>query len=355
MADTGNDRIRYLQEGVWKEITKVGLSTTFGALTDLKMKNGGGMLIADGGNDYIINREAFSKMYSFIEDATYTDQFIKMYPDENNDLYITSTSSDALVKFDGSDFTVIMSSGLNLGQVNNPAGVFDDGMGTVYVADMGNNRVQRNKSSENTLVDLSTDSTTVTGFNPLTQEYTMNVPMGKENINISAAATSPYADVLGDLGNHSLSYGENVFTITVDPEWGSNNDYTLTINRQSPTPTPTDEPTATPEITPTPPPVPSASEGVTEDATEEVTDTPADNSDNPENTDIAQNTSGSNGESNSGSSQNNQTSGGSSDSEQIPIWMIVLLTVLGCAVIAVTAILITMSVKNKKPRDRDFE
>ncbi len=345
VADTGNDRIRYLQEGVWKEITKVGLSVTFSSLTDIKMKNGGGMLIADGGNDYIINREAYTKMYSFISDSTYTDQFIKMYPDENNDLYITSTSSDALVKFDGTDFIKIMSSGSNLGQVNNPAGVFDDGMGTIYVADMGNNRVQRNFSSENTLIDFSTDGTTVTGFSPATQGYTLQVPEGKTSIDLSAVATSPYADIAGDLGSMALSYGENVFTVTVSPEWGSDKDYTLTITRQSPTPTPTDEPTATPEVTSTPPPVPSPSESTVAESSEVATNTPD-----------AESTQEQLGENNQDSeSDASAESPSKQPAEQIPIWMIVLLTVLGCAVVAVTVILIYMMKKGKTPNDKDFE
>ena len=350
VADTGNDRIRYLSDGSWEEITKVGLNSDFDSPTGVKMKYGGGMLIADGGNYRIINRQARSKAYDVITDASYISYCIRVYPDKNNDLYISSYASDTLVKYDGSDFTLLMSGGSAVGQVDSPLGVFEDGLGTVYVADMGNNRVQRNKTSESSLVDLSLDSATITGFSPSVTEYTVSYPQGKSSVDISAISTSPYADVAGDLGAQSLDYGENVFTVTVDPELGSDKVYTITVMRQSPdTPTPSQTPTPTPEASPSDTSAagtPEASESPQDESTSTGTLPPT----NPPENDVTQTSGG-------------QTSGDiSEDAESpsgnaTPVWAIVLLSVMACAVVVVGGILIYMTVKSKgkNPKDEDFE
>jgi hypothetical protein len=344
VADTGNDRIRYLSDGAWGEITKVGLNSDFDSPTEIKMKYGGGLLIGDGGNYRIVNRQAHSKAYEVISDGSYIGYCIRIYPDKDNELYISSYAGDTFVKYDGSDFTLLMSAGSDVGEVDEPMGVFEDGLGTVYIADMGNNRVQRNKSSENSLIDLALDSNTITGFSPSVTEYTVTYPQGKSSVIISAVSTSPYSDVTGDLGTQSLDYGENVFTVTCVPELGTDNVYTITITRQEPE-TPTPAPVSSPSETPA---------GATPEPSEiQPGESPDTASLPPTNPPVNDGSQTSAVQTDGESSEDSEDSAGGS----VPMWAIVLVTVMACAVAVVGGILIYMYVKgkDKKPEDEDFE
>ena len=98
-------------------------------------------------------------------------------------------------------------------------------------------------------------------------------------------------------------------------------------------------------MTSTPPPVPAPSESTVAESSEVATNTPD-----------AESTQEQLGDNNQDSeSDASAESPSKQPAEQIPIWMIVLLTVLGCAVVAVTVILIYMMKKGKTPNDKDFE
>lgn len=91
-------------------------------------------------------------------------------------------------------------------------------------------------STIKTLSDLSVDGTTVTGFSPTTYTYDLgDVANSKTSINLAATVTDTgKATITTTLGNKTLStVGDNTFTVTVQAEDGSTQDYTIKIHRLS--------------------------------------------------------------------------------------------------------------------------
>ena len=86
----------------------------------------------------------------------------------------------------------------------------------------------RVKSNINTLSDLTVSGITF-DFDSNTTSYNLN--LDSDEITITAIATSSDAIVSGDIGTQTLSFGENIFTITVTSEAGTKKDYVLNINR----------------------------------------------------------------------------------------------------------------------------
>ncbi len=93
--------------------------------------------------------------------------------------------------------------------------------------------LERAKSTNNKLSDIKVDGDTIDGFNPDTTEYTITVPSDKETIDIEATLADDRAEKSGD-GEKTLSYGNNQFTITVNPEDpnGEPKVYTINVTRE---------------------------------------------------------------------------------------------------------------------------
>lgn len=264
VADYGNKRVKYL-DTTWKTITSAGLSS-FSYVSDVKVDKNGALVIVDAGNDRIIWRSARSKIFQTISVVPYTNNYARIAVDDDNIMYIANYYQDKVAKREGTTFSELMAHGSALGSVDQPVGIGLDRYGTIYVADMMNGRVQRNRPDVNELMDLSLDGNQIAGFSPNTISYSEVYTHNKSSIVISAMAISPYAKILGDTGTKSLDYGVNVFTVTVDPDSGSNKSYTINITRENapatpaPTPAPTPVPTPVPTSEPTtePTPVPTS-------------------------------------------------------------------------------------------------
>lgn len=253
VADYGNDRIRCFTNGVWKTI-----STNGAALhkpTDVKVDKDGNLVFTDSQDGNVLWKGLNGSIISIISNPNYTNGSTRIFVDDTNMLYLTNYALDKVAKNDGTVFESVMKSGSAIGKVNGPVGIFEDGLGTIYVADYLNGRVQRNRPDTNGLRDLHTEGATVPGFNTDTTSYNVTYPHTKAFLVIGAEPINPYSKVLGDLYDQGLNYGVNTFTVTVDPESGASKVYTINITRETaPTPVPTPEPTTEPTPEPTPEP-----------------------------------------------------------------------------------------------------
>ena len=68
-------------------------------------------------------------------------------------------------------------------------------------------------------------------FDPNTHEYEATVPYDTEEITIEAIANNLFAEISGDIGKQLLDIGENIFTITVTAQDGSDMLYEIIILR----------------------------------------------------------------------------------------------------------------------------
>ncbi|MCL2869639.1 cadherin-like beta sandwich domain-containing protein [Candidatus Saccharibacteria bacterium] len=97
--------------------------------------------------------------------------------------------------------------------------------------------VTREAASTNAnLIDLTVNNTTVPGFSPSTTTYNLpDVDNSVTSINLAAVVQDTgKAALSGDLGNKTLSEGDNTFVIKVTAEDGvTTKDYTINIRRKS--------------------------------------------------------------------------------------------------------------------------
>ena len=91
--------------------------------------------------------------------------------------------------------------------------------------------ITRDGSSNNKLSDLTIDGTTIEGFSPDGDQYTINVPNDKDTVEIGGSVADPTAEITAGLGSHTLSTGNNVIDVQVTAENGDVNTYQITINR----------------------------------------------------------------------------------------------------------------------------
>ena len=98
--------------------------------------------------------------------------------------------------------------------------------------------INRDSSTDATLANLTVSTGTLTPtFNSSTYNYSVNVANSINTILITAIPNHPQATLIGD-GSKTLQVGVNQFIITVTAEDGiTTQNYTVTINRDSVTPT----------------------------------------------------------------------------------------------------------------------
>ena len=90
---------------------------------------------------------------------------------------------------------------------------------------------EQEKSSDNKLTSIKIDNHALEEFNPLVNEYDIEVDKDTDKVNIEAIKSDDKAVVGGDVGTRNLSYGINTFKINVISESGVTNTYTLNITR----------------------------------------------------------------------------------------------------------------------------
>ena len=94
-----------------------------------------------------------------------------------------------------------------------------------------NIKVVRAKKTDNSLLDLTVDGTTVPGFNKDILEYTLtNVPNATTSILIGVTKSDTDATVAGT-GRKALSTGPNTFEVTVTAQDGTPRTYTIHVTR----------------------------------------------------------------------------------------------------------------------------
>ncbi|MBN2880095.1 MAG: Ig-like domain-containing protein [Clostridia bacterium] len=93
-------------------------------------------------------------------------------------------------------------------------------------------RIAYAAADDASLSGITIDGVSVAGFSPDVLEYNIDVDWSTTEIDISAAATEPLAEISGDTGNQSLIVGLNSFTITVVSEdTTSQREYVVNITR----------------------------------------------------------------------------------------------------------------------------
>lgn len=349
VADQGNNRVRYLKDRVWYNITKVGIADYFNMPSDVEVDSHGNLYIGDTHNNRIIKKQLGSKAYEIITHPTYIHLGSMMCVSKDGILYISSPNGDTVAKKDGTVFTLLMGPGTNLGKVNGPFGIYDDGLGTIYVADKLNSRVQRSKSGVNTLSALKLDGISVPSFSPTITSYSITYSHDKNSVIISAEATSPYATLEGDIGSRSLTYGLNTFLISAKPEVGSDLLYTINITRENPpaTPVPTPTPVPTDEPTPEPTPEPISEPTPTEEPAPESTSESEDGQSEQNDEKSAEESKEAVGD-NENEEGNGKEDTSSSISKQIPTGIVILITILSFALVTSLGYIIVNHLKKIK-------
>ena len=154
------------------------------------------------------------------------------YGDAENGFFALATTKNPSGNFDIGSFTIKAGS-INTGydstvSVNEAvfsSANFDDVDASV------NTESIRVLSTIKTLSKISIDGTEIDSFSANTKVYNIDVNSSKKKINITVEKTNDNATVQGDIGEKTLKYGKNTFTITVEAEDLSTNQYTLNVNR----------------------------------------------------------------------------------------------------------------------------
>ncbi len=93
-------------------------------------------------------------------------------------------------------------------------------------------KINKLESTNAYLSNLTVDEGILTpSFIKTTNKYSVTVDSNIEKINITATKEDTLATISGNVGEQNLSYGENIFTITVTAENGTTNDYEITVTR----------------------------------------------------------------------------------------------------------------------------
>jgi hypothetical protein len=148
-------------------------------------------------------------------------------PNTTTSVTVTATANHAQANVTAGLGAYSLSVGANTITVTVTA---EDGTTQNYVITV--NRAGVGLSNDATLSALSVNSYTLSpAFNPAILIYSVNVPNTTSNISIAATANHPQANVSAGLGAHSLSVGANTITVTVIAEYGTTQNYEITVNR----------------------------------------------------------------------------------------------------------------------------
>lgn len=90
--------------------------------------------------------------------------------------------------------------------------------------------IDREKSNNNNLIDITVDGTTIDGFSKEITEYTISVPNTTTRIEVAATKEDETATVTGT-GTKDLVSGENIIDIKVTAEDGTEKTYKLKVDR----------------------------------------------------------------------------------------------------------------------------
>lgn len=94
-------------------------------------------------------------------------------------------------------------------------------------------KVVKPKSTINTLSKLSVSKFNLTPiFSSDILNYTLTVDTSISKVTITAEATNSFSTITGDIGEKTLSYGENTFNVNVKSESGVTKTYKVVVTRQ---------------------------------------------------------------------------------------------------------------------------
>ncbi|MBO4601420.1 MAG: cadherin-like beta sandwich domain-containing protein, partial [Bacilli bacterium] len=91
----------------------------------------------------------------------------------------------------------------------------------------------RTESNINTLSGITYNGTPISGFNPTTTSYTVDVPYDTPTMTVAATPSDGDRETVTVTPPQTYGVGDNVYTIAVEAEDGTPNTYTVTVHRQS--------------------------------------------------------------------------------------------------------------------------
>ena len=158
--------------------------------------------------------------------STFYDYYTYTYDSTVKDIVVSGTLED-------SNATITSGVGTySSGDVStNVVVTAEDGSIKTYII-----KFSRNKSSDNTLKDLSVDGYNLDKtFSSSDTLYNVTVPGEVSSINVSALVNDSNASIVSGVGSHNLNYGTNTIQVRVKAENGSTKDYTINVTRSKKT------------------------------------------------------------------------------------------------------------------------